>query len=1189
MSKRVRGYLPSLELGARRQRRQFEPPSPPLPREQDAINPEPASIWDDVLDEEALAQNLATVIDEDLERVPDEIQSIHRPVQTNLLGMKWGEDTQDAKENEIYPGEASYGKSATRTGTIGGGVIDGELEINELEGEAAEEGEEEDTLYEELEDASAIRSEAPVPEAQEIYQLGGGEILVEPALAEPITTQVGAEGPDLLGEPQKEGEETVVDGKDKSYFDTCGEEFHLAMMLFVTSADLSTTQYEALTEVLALATVETLKALPKSIRTLQQRCRRTFPLMSLKAQMVDVDSRQIPPKKENPRRAYYFDPSEYCRLWLSSDQMQNKIHQGFGEFVDVASEIWHGDSWKESVRTTSGHVVFIQEKVILLPSDCVRYINSEGNMSLGRVKGIGVDKRQGKVQQPCALINPLVPPHLLRARWEPADATPDPFPEYPWADSHLPELILVEERQIVPCTDIVCHEWVYFTDYPSVTALRESLLPEPPTFCVRLIAYQHRGYHIRPVHKRHRVIAEQELAVLTRDYVLNNMFTVPDNDNGTQSDTARPNQLRRISIPYSVFLDGFGLYRNAYYSLKGMYITPTGLDEYERSRLYNMYVLMIGPFGSNEQQMAKCVEENAHIMGRGTCIRLESGEDVFVTAFPQVLIGDMPQQNQNSGAKTHKAVYGCRSCFVPDVQRNSLMFNTSHNGRYRQHVQFIFKTAHSKGSRARDTILQRAGLSASGPYFDNAYTMLDAQRSTPNDPMHAELRLCKYFEEALLEGILSADGLKAYLAAWDVVQVPYGWGQPQNPVTHKGSMVFNEHGRIAIINPFVLMHMFTNDDWYYRTTDIDNELSPGELHAIRVSYIKKVAYRRLSDEFGHAMPALKAIVNTAWSLARCVTLTMQETISTEERAEFRDIVIHSRTMLQKIFMCASADTKTFKNYANVPNIHLALHYLDDMENFGTARNSSTMMGEQKHKVFKLHARHTNTRDNDMQLMRATNTAQTIRFILNGAFALSAPNITGQMQGIVKKCPLMCSRFLGAETKEEADRDLNGSVDCVQTLFKRAEPGIPIARRKVPEFSADYSNDSAFKAEYGLDIMPSMNKKMHYWNYFSAVEKGRRNRVLKLRPNQVVSLRDRSFHYLTRIYTVKIGGSVRVMFVMKPLQRVPDDSAYEVFRLHEEEQEITVGLRNIDSVMLHFVVKAHKPKTWWYNPYMPNFM
>lgn len=92
-----------------------------------------------------------------------------------------------------------------------------------------------------------------------------------------------------------------------------------------------------------------------------------------------------------------------------------------------------------------------------------------------------------------------------------------------------------------------------------------------------------------------------------------------------------------------------------------------------------------------------------------------------------------------------------------------------------------------------------------------------------------------------------------------------------------------------------------------------------------------------------------------------------------------------RGSLREIFACATSNDKTFKNYANMPNIHLGLHYEQDIINFGTSRNATTIMGEQKHKVFKAHAPHTNSRDNDLQLMKMMNTAQTVQFMLDGTF------------------------------------------------------------------------------------------------------------------------------------------------------------------------------------------------------------
>lgn len=349
------------------------------------------------------------------------------------------------------------------------------------------------------------------------------------------------------------------------------------------------------------------------------------------------------------------------------------------------------------------------------------------------------------------------------------------------------------------------------------------------------------------------------------------------NFNPDMSATVPDSDLPRISLPFSVFLDGFGLYRNAYHSLKGMYITPAGLDVDNRTHLSNMFVLMIGPFGTHELNMTACLQDDGIEMGAGRVLTLETGDRVFVTAFPLLFTGDMPQQNMNSGNKSHNAEFGCRSCFVPDIQRGNLYLDTRLTGRYRAPTERLFEYAASLRTKtARMALQQKYGLTTEGPYFTKCYPMLDPQRANPNDPLHAELRLCKYYSEALLEGILSPAGISAYREAWNKVEVPYRWGQPQNPVSHKGSMVFSEHGQMAVMNPFVLMHLFTN-----RESPAFNG---------QKSYTKTGAEARLKASFGtpevlSREPHLQ-ILRTAFLLSKTVHLTLKRSLNPRERGEF---------------------------------------------------------------------------------------------------------------------------------------------------------------------------------------------------------------------------------------------------------------------------------------------------------------
>lgn len=694
--------------------------------------------------------------------------------------------------------------------------------------------------------------------------------------------------------------EVIADGP--STHEVVVDDFHLSVMLFVTAADLSRTQYEALTEVLALATEESIRALPKSLKTLKERCRKSFPVLNIKARPVDINLDATPPKSESPRWAYYFNTSEYCRLWLSNPKLNPLIHKGFGEIVDTPTELWHGDAWMESVRSTSGNFARIHEHlpgipdanlnpIVLLPSDCVKFTDTSGAVVFGRVKAIGLDRRRSTNETPGGVVSAIISPLLLRDQL-PQDMgvvlqqsissdPPAENHEYPSYPSVLPELVLLELRLIVPCSAIISRIWVYFTDYETPESLSSSLLPHPPDFCVRHVIYcAGRKLHARPIYKRHRVAAEAELITLSRDVVLSSFV-----DNGTLYP-----DITRVSLPFSVFLDGFGLYRNAYHSLKGMYITPAGLEVDNRTRLSNMFVLMIGPFGTHELNMAACLEVDGISMGAGKVLTLESGNRIFVTAFPLLFTGDMPQQNQNSGNKSHNAEFGCRFCFVPDLQRGNLYLDTFASGRYRAPIKRLFDHAAGLSTKtARAAALQRYGLSPEGPYFARCYAMMDPQRANPNDPFHAELRLCKYYSEALLEGLLSPTGIIAYRGAWNMVEVPYKWGQPQNPVNHKGSMVFNEQGRMAIMNPFVLMHLFSNEDWARKYSLPSSS---------KKSYLKIGVNERLKTAFGggevlEREPRFQ-VLRTAFILSKTVHLTLKRSLTQEERAQFGITVVEVR-------------------------------------------------------------------------------------------------------------------------------------------------------------------------------------------------------------------------------------------------------------------------------------------------------
>lgn len=270
-----------------------------------------------------------------------------------------------------------------------------------------------------------------------------------------------------------------------------------------------------------------------------------------------------PPKPETPRWVYYFDVSEYCRLWLSNPKLAPLLHQGMGVIVDTPIELWHGDAWLESVQSTSGEFAGIKVPLqrdagqgstyvehILLPSNRVKFRDTTGQIVYRRVRGIGIDSRAlptcgvrvSKVYS--AIINRLVPVEELPAiAFYASGDIPGSSSSYPLYPSTLPELVLFEFRDIVPCTDILSQEWVYFTDYKSPDALSTSLLAR---FCVHRIIYMTgRKVCTRPIHQRHRVIAKGELVHLTREYVLSSLVA----DTRKSTDSVGDTKITRCVTP----------------------------------------------------------------------------------------------------------------------------------------------------------------------------------------------------------------------------------------------------------------------------------------------------------------------------------------------------------------------------------------------------------------------------------------------------------------------------------------------------------------------------------------------------------------------------------------------------------------------------------------------------------------
>ncbi|OAF63362.1 hypothetical protein VC83_00150 [Pseudogymnoascus destructans] len=123
---------------------------------------------------------------------------------------------------------------------------------------------------------------------------------------------------------------------------------------------------------------------------------------------------------------------------------------------------------------------------------------------------------------------------------------------------------------------------------------------------------------IRPAAQSHPHVAELELKAYGREWIVKAL------------------KQGFISVPWLMFIDGFGLYRNMYRSMTG------GMS-------------------------------------------LNINGDELVMAFTLGYIGDMPQQNDNAGILCQNAAEGCRSCLASKEEHGDIHFDYMRLGRYHHH------------------------------------------------------------------------------------------------------------------------------------------------------------------------------------------------------------------------------------------------------------------------------------------------------------------------------------------------------------------------------------------------------------------------------------------------------------------------------------------------------------------------
>ena len=201
-------------------------------------------------------------------------------------------------------------------------------------------------------------------------------------------------------------------------------------------------------------------------------------------------------------------------------------------------------------------------------------------------------------------------------------------------------------------------------------------------------------------------------------------------------DQSKPHVRPLRSVPFTLFIDGFGVYRNSYRSLMGVYVTPCGLKASDRLGSGHDVPLILGPHGSDFGDVVKGLGTLTDL-DRGVLMDVD-GTETLVCAWTLAFIGDMPQQAENSGFKGPRAHKFCRARYAGAGNWTSNFDHVKH-GRFHHQVSRMHATMATLSESEKLQYGTQWGINGF-PALSTIAPALDIILSRPFDPAHSEYK-----------------------------------------------------------------------------------------------------------------------------------------------------------------------------------------------------------------------------------------------------------------------------------------------------------------------------------------------------------------------------------------------------------------------------------------------------------------
>lgn len=767
--------------------------------------------------------------------------------------------------------------------------------------------------------------------------------------------------------------------------------FAVALGLWCDEAGISRPLYVSLLEILRMPELATdVHSLPACVSTLKKQTIAHLPLIAMRKRKIALQSAQQS-RHKTEEDLIFFDPIDLFTKFLASN-ITKTMHLQMGEFHDAhqQDELYKSQSWTSSIRSTSGDFAHFHTGQPIFPSDIVTFrcldlqcgacSNTGTRLSafshLGRVLGVGRDFRSDavyrghivvKVQE---LLSQQQLGEYASVFKPPLDANERVLS---WNNVSYCRESSIGQRVVDVALDYT---------FQDIKIVPRPLPPVSGTAALlirRIIDFGSTPPTVTPLCLNHPIRGELEIQAFGRTHLetLDRTWSCRNRSTGPR---------RTLSIPLLTFIDGFGLYRNAYRTLMGFYFIFAGLSFHERARRANVLPFTLGPHGSNFSDVLMAIRCLA-ALERGIEVQLPGiPGTVILVAYTLAFIGDMPQQQKNSGMKTQRALLGCRMCFIDSEQRGELSYDTFLDGRYHHTVIAMREDLDALPTKKeREDYGTEWGMDPdplSMTLHNTISPALDIITSRPGDPSHSEFQgLSNMLHNLLLESVLTPKATKEYAAVLRSFPFPPSWPRVQGPLHHLKSYSMSEHARWSIVVPLLLR-------CWLREKHI-------RVHLLNVL---RAPANGIADPTNY-------IISQFASATRSNSVLMSQTVSPQDRHQMADIVYGYRSQLQQLLSAlaqsmavdkrraprragstagstagsvassraGSVDVSdagsqvsqigssgggaaeqgkkaaAYESHMKKPNMHVAIHYAANADEYGLPVNVNVLVGEDKHR------------------------------------------------------------------------------------------------------------------------------------------------------------------------------------------------------------------------------------------------